>query len=105
MATSIYGKYTGKDRKIMRLATYSLLNSVQERTAFILDDDVFDLNESSKYYNLNFGDQEAQNEVYSKTHAPTDMHSLIEGGDHIMDHLVEVFNHLSALNSDEVEKL
>ena len=105
MATSIYGKYTGKDRKIMRLATYSLLNSVQERTAFILDDDVFDLNESSKYYNQNFGDQETRNESYSKAHAPTDMHSLIEGGDHVMDHLVEVFNHLSALNSAEVDKI
>ncbi|MCL6091279.1 MAG: fumarylacetoacetate hydrolase family protein [Candidatus Thermoplasmatota archaeon] len=105
MATSIYGKFTPKDSAIMKLATYSLPRLNVSRTAFVIGDYVIDLNSSSRYYTSSYGDQELRNTEYSNFHAPTEMHALIQGGNHSMSHLDEVFKHFSRLNGDEMEKL
>ncbi len=105
MASTIYGKHTSKNDGVLRLVTYSKDRLGVKRTGFVTGDSIVDLNLGSRYYVDRYGDRPDRNTYFSDMHAPTDMHKLIQGGPHSIDHIDQVFKHFSGLSEDELSRL
>ena len=102
MATSVYGKYTKSDSKILRLLTYSPSGLPVKRTAFLLGERVVDLQSASKLY-VYSNEKDLFQEGYAEALAPTDMLSLISLGEGAINHAQKVYAFVQDLLDDKTE--